>query len=304
MTTLIKKQKMWEKLFGCLCISLVIGNLRAHEVKIMNCCDISEIVFGQKCTKWHSLEFRQKVTDVNCVLTSNQELISQFEVSLRYHSMDDFYYCTQKLEREPGTRRDPHFELDIANISKVCNPHVHSVTINTNETTQLSYLYDVVGRAPHITQLDWRIHKQCQRVNEIITKFKQLKVLTFDIYSSVDLDNCDDFSLNGTNLNKLNINLNKPGNYISSNLKTFSFAATFLRDQKNLQQFTLNCTSNQFKVELPREMFQGLNDLSQISLENCDFNKLTPAHFQDLTNLRVLNLSNAQFDDLDWLRYV
>lgn len=291
---------MWKKLIGCYCIILVIGNLTSHEVKIMNCCDISEIVFGQKCTKWHSLEFGQKVTELNCVLSpiesSNQALISQFEVSLMYHNMNDFYYCTQKLEREPGTRRDAHFELYIKNITRACNPHVHSVTINTNETTQLYYLYDVVGRAPHITQLDWRIHKQCQRVNEIITKFKQLNVLTFDIFSSVDLDNCV--------LTKLCINLNKPDNYISSNLKIYSFAATFLSDQKNLQQFTLNCTFNQFEVDLPREMFKGLTNLSQLSLENCDFNKLTPAHFEDLINLRVLNLSNAQFDGLDWLRYV
>lgn len=297
---------MWEKLFRCLCIYLVIGTLSAHEVKIMNCCDISEIVFKQKCTKWHSLEFGQKMTDVNCVLSpneiTNKQLISQFEVSLMYRNMNDFYYCTQKLERDPGTRRDPLFELNIENIIKVCNPHVNSVTINTNETTELSYLYDVAERAPHITQLRWRIHKQCQRVNEIITKFKQLKVLTFDIYNSVHLDNCEDFSLIGTQLTELHINLNKPEDYLSANLKSYSFAATFLRDQQNLQQFILNCTSNQFEIDLPREMFQGLTELSQLSLENCEFNKLTPAHFQDLINLRVVNLSNAQFDDFDWLR--
>lgn len=297
---------MWEKLFRFLCIYLLIVTVSAQEVKIMNCCDISEIVFKQKCTKWHSLEFGQKVTDVNCVLSpneiSNQELISQFEVSLMYRKMKDFYYCTQKLERDPGTRRDPLFELNIETITKVCNPYVNSVTLNTNDTTELSYLYDVTERAPHITQLRWRIHKQCQRVNEIITKFKQLKVLIFDIYNSVHLDNCEDFSLNGTKLTELHINLNKPDDYLSVNLKSFSFAATFLRDQQNLQQFTLNCTSNQFEIDLPRKMFQGLTELSQLSLENCEFNKLTPAHFQDLINLRVLNLSNAKFDDFDWFR--
>lgn len=224
-------------------------------------------------------------------------MISQFGGVFRQKNAQDQTRCSQEYFSSEKT--------SIINVLLgVCKMEVRSLIISTNENTELSNLNYIERHAGNITEVSWELHNEC-RISELADVFKdKLKVLTIDAYSSVNLEKCDDFSFNwATKLTKLHININKPHKN-SRNLKSYAFEPTFLRETRKLEQFKLNCGNISFEVDLPREMFQGLINLSELTLEHCSFNNLSAVNFEDLTSLRVLNLSYARFVDFEFLRYV
>lgn len=274
----------------------------------MDCCDISEVVFFVSC-KPTSFELDDYVTisnrsTIHCSTNNdwNQEKISPFEVVLKVKNTKERANCYRELDRAIQNGYDSKAKLNILVI--VCKLHVRSFTMNSIENMEQSNFNIVPSHMTNITELSWKMHNKCHRANDFIAQFKYLKVLTFEAFSSVDLNECEDFSFNGApQLTKLHININNPSYMYTSNLNSFAFNATLLRGMKNLKQFKLNCGTNMFEVDLPRDIFQGLKSLSELSLEHCRFSNLSTAHFQDLTNLRILNVSYARFNNLDWIRY-
>lgn len=287
---------MRKKLFGNICTLFALGNLSSALV----CCTISKVLFKQKCTK----EYKHQLDELsyNCQLgpvesiSSYQEPISQFKLSFGTNKRNDFVNCIKELKKNrEGSGK-------ISRRSASCILHMNSITINTNETTELSHLYTISRQAPNITSLKWRIHNKCHHVTSFVSQFKHLEELTISL-SSINLSSCEGFSFNGTQLTKLHINLRKSPNLKKTKFNKYTFSATFLGEIKNLKEFKLNCGDKQFEVDMPQEMFHGLSNLEKLALETCDFKHFSAAHFQELKSLKVLNLSYAQFDDYDWLRY-
>lgn len=257
---------------------------------VLTCCVIFEFLFLNKCTN------RNKDLMFNQVHPVNRK---QFQCSVWHKEISSQVVINQF----GGVLRQKNAQEQTVLLG-VCKMEVSSLKIARNENTELSNLNYIERHAGNITELSWEIHNEC-RISKLAAVFKhKLKVLTIDAYSSVNLENCDDFSFNwATKLTKLNININKPHKN-SRNLNRYAFDPTFLRDTRKLQQFKLNCGHISFEVDLPRQMFQGLINLSELTLEHCSFNNLSALHFEDLTNLRVLNLSYARFDDFEFLRCV
>lgn len=273
---------------------------------VLTCCVIFEFLFLNKCTNRNKDLMFNQVHPVNrkqfqCSVwhneISSQVVISQFGGVFRQKNAQEQTRCSQE-----------YFSSDKSSIVNVllgvCKMEVRSLKIATNENTELSNLNYIERHAGNITELSWEIDNEC-RISKLAAVFKhKLKVLTINAYSSLNLENCDDFSFNwATKLTKLHININKPHKN-SRNLGRYAFDPTFLRDTRKLQQFKLNCGHISFEVDLPRQMFQGLINLSELTLEHCSFNNLSALHFEDLTKLRVLNLSYARFDDFEFLRCV
>lgn len=73
---------------------------------------------------------------------------------------------------------------------------------------------------------------------------------------------------------------------------------------ESLTELTLTCDFFDFEVDLPKHMFRGWTYLEDLTLENCFFHNLSDEHFQNLANLRSLDLQHARFADFKWLRYV
>lgn len=267
------------------------------------CCDISKIIFNQECTKIYHSQMDLVKLLYKCLLvpnetsSSDQEFITQFDLHV-HRSRKTFTNCIRNRKIADGSlENNKHFVQE-------CKLRMISLTINTNETTEVSHLYTVSRQAPYITSLILQMHNKCHNVTSVVAQFKHLKKLTLNIFNTVNLNECEDFSFEGTQLTKLHVYLNKPTNLKSAKLRNYTFKPTFLRDMKNLKEFKLHCGFKEFEVDLPVEMFQGLSNLEGLALERCIFNNLSAKHFEDMTSLRVLNLSYVQFDDFDWLRYV
>lgn len=267
------------------------------------CCDISKIVFNQECTKIYDSEMDVSKLIYKCILvpnetsSSDQKFITQFDMH-GPNSRKTFTNCIRNRKIADGSLENNKLFV------QECKLRLISLTINTNETTEVSHLYTVSQQAPYITALNLQMHYKCHNVTSVVTQFKHLEKLTLNIMNTVNLNECEDFSFEGTQLTKLHVYLNKPTNLKSPKLKNYTFKPTFLRDMKNLNEFKLHCGFKEFEVDLPVEMFQGLSNLEGLALESCIFNNLSARHFEDMTSLRVLNLSYVLFDDFDWLRYV
>lgn len=292
---------MWNNLFKGLCIFLAIRNLSALEIKTLNCCDILEVVFMQNCTEFekYKLEHTRNTLSFKCTRSpietrmSYQTMYRQFDASFVPKSNNDLANCRQQLNAENYSNHS-HIMYTL----EICILQVHSITIHTNETMELSHFKTLARQAPNITELRWQMHNKCHPVNEIIVQFNHLISLALDVYSSIDLNKCKSCTSIESELQRLHINLNQPSNVISANL------TKLLPDMKRLKELKLNCGSKKFEINLTTEVFQGMTNLKELALVNCSFVNLSAALFQDLTSLRVLNLSSSQFDDFDWLRYV
>lgn len=278
----------------------------------MNCCDLLEVVFMQKCVGWQRSKFEQVENSLSfkCFLfprntiISNQEIYRQFDGSFTPKNAENLESCRHQLNNSRNSsilEENTHLIYTI----EVCNLHVNSVEIYTNETMELSYIKDVVRHAPNITELAWHMHKKCQPVNDITFQFRHLINLKLKVYaSSVELNKCEDFSFNGTQLTELHVYLMGPSRFESAKVTNYTITARFLHDMRNLKVFNLYCASKEFMINLPIEIFRGLRNVVELSLINCSFANLSTTHFEDLTNLRFINVSLSQFDGFDWLRYV
>lgn len=299
--TLLKNCKMWNKLFKYFCILLTIPNLSALEIKSLNCCDILEIVFMQKCTELerYKLEHFKKTLSFKCSQSSigtgmsNQNIYREFDASFVPKNNNDLANCRQQLNT---TNHLNHSQIIYT--LEICNLQVHSITIHTTESMELSHFNALARQVPNITELRWQMHEKCLPVNEIIVQFTHLKNLTLDVHSSVDLNKCKDYNTIDSQLQRLSISLNQTFEVKSVNL------TKLLPDMKHLNELKLNCGSKVFEISFKKEVFQGMSHLKELALLNCSFVNLSAEHFQDLTSLKVLNLSSSQFDDFDWLRYV
>lgn len=293
---------MWKALIQNICIFFAIGNLS----EALFCCDVSQLLFKQDCYKISDAVWQRSTHyyNYNCILTpvetaSYQQFISQFQFYFStYRHRKWFMNCIHKYNKNNGNSEDIEY------FAQSCYLRIESLTINTNESTEFSDLYAVSQQVPNITTLNFRMFNKCYRVNSVVPQFKHLEMLIVNVFNSVDLNECEDFSFKGTELTKLHIYLNKPTILKYPKLTNYTFTPTFLSDMKKLKELKLNCGLKDFEVGLPLEMFQGMSNLEVLALENCVFNSLSVYHFQNLTNLRVLNLSHVQFDDFDWLRYV
>lgn len=300
---------MWKHFLGGLCIFSVVTTLSGNTFFPMDCCDLLEVVFSVSC-KPTSFELEDYVTisnksTIHCSTNTdwNQEKFSPFEVVFKVKNTRERANCYRELDWAIENGYESKAKLNI--LLEVCKLHVRSFTMNSIEfSTDQSNFNIVPSHMTNITELSWKMHYKCHRANDFIAQFKYLKVLTIEAFSSVNLNECEDFSFDGApQLTKLHININKPSYMYTSNLNSYAFNATLLRGLKNLKHFKLNCGTNMFEVDLPREMFQGLTSLSELTLEHCRFNKLSTAHFQDLTNLKILNVSYTRFSNLNWIRY-
>lgn len=303
---------MWKRFLRGFCILFTISHISGLEIKSINCCDLLEVVFRQKCVGWQRSKFEQveNTLSFKCFLfpmktiSSNQEIYRQFDGSFIPKNYENLKSCSHQLNNSKNSSilgKHTHLIYTI----EVCNLHVHSVEIYTNETMELSYINGVALHAPNITELIWHMHKKCQPVNDIIVQFRHLISLKLKVYaSSVELNKCEDFSFNGTQLTELHVYLMGPSSFESAKLTNYTIPAGFLRDMRNLNKFKLNCASKEFMINLPIEIFRGLRNLEVLSQINCSFANLSTTHFQDLTNLRFINVSLSQFDGFDWLRYV
>lgn len=288
---------MWKQFVSFLCIILAIENLSAYKYEI-NCCDIYEIIFKQKCTDMDNIigEF-VKPNKFICRNPSKEELVSQFSGSI-LSSNKDWNYCIRETKLIDQSLVYMSVNIRIERFYADCEVNVDSLTINTNGTTLISQFYEVVRHVPDITRLNWNMEDKCQRVNEIIAPFKYLNALSLSVYGSVNLNNCNNLNFNGASqLTKLGINLFKP-----KNVTNYAFPKTFLGDMKNLKQFSLGCELDYFEIDFAKEMFQDLRNLEELVLKRCAFNSLSAEHFQYLKNLRNLALEKPQFKDFNWLR--
>lgn len=292
----INNRKIWKTVYF-LCILFLKRSLSASL-----CCIVHEIFISNKCTEETGYIRGYSASGVfSCVIRSKtyQETIKEFSIGTFHSKEDDKNRCFYELvswENRNGSSSEFHALVATWNL------YVMTLTINTDEHTELSDLNTIPRLMPNITELSWDMHTSCQRVNDFIAKLKRLKVLSFDIRRSVDLNKCVNFSFNSpTQLTKLEINFSQ-FSVTSANLKRYAFKPTIFDHLKSLEEFKLNCGSELFEVDLPMEMFQGITNLSKLTLEHCSFNKFSAAHFQTLTNLRTLKLSYARFDDFQWLR--
>lgn len=287
--------KMLKKLFRFLCLAFAITNLCASDIITDFCefCKGNHISFNfpkpiEQVSKFAQIEHLDELIAPNYSFINT----SNFYRGLLSRVSDDYFcYCENEIEKQLI------FIL-------LYLPGMKSVTFITDENTD-SYLFITVAIGElSFYKLNWHMHRNCLNVVEFILDIEDLRILILDVYSSVDLNECEYFGFNGmTQLTTLHINLNKPSYSDSANLTNYALDATFLRDMKNLTELKLNCASDEFEVHLPKEIFLGLHSLSTISLEECKFNNITAEHFEHLTSLRVLKLSYVQFDNFDWLRY-
>lgn len=298
--TLFKKRKMCNKLFEYFIIFLAIPNLSAFEIKSLNCCDILEIVFMQKCNELErfNLEHIKKTLSFKCIRSNIEnrklnQIIIQFDAAFVPKNNNDLANCRQQLN---STNHSNYSQIIYT--LEICNLQVHSITIHTNASMELFHFNALARQVPNITELRWQIHEKCLPVNEIIVQFTHLKSLTLEVDSSVDLKKCRDYNSIGSQLQRLYINLNQTYEVKSVNL------TKLLPDMKRLNELKLNCGSKVFEISLNREVFQDMSHLEELALMNCRIVNLSAAHFHDLTSLKVLNLSSSQFDNFDWLRYV
>lgn len=292
----INNRKTWKTIYFLFILFL------KRSLSASLCCIVHETFILNNCTQETGYQRGYSDSGVfSCLIRSltYQEIIKDFSIGTFHSQEDDRFRCFDELvswENRNGSSSEFHA------LAATWNLYVMTLTINTFEHTELSDLNTIPRLMPNITELSWGIHTNCQRVKDFIAQLKHLKVIKFDISRSVDLNKCVNFSFNSaTQLTKLEINFNQL--YVTSaNLKRYAFKPTLLDHLKSLKEFKLNCGSELFEVHLPMEMFQGITNLSKLTLEKCSFNKLSAAHFQTLTNLRTLRLSYARFDDFLWLR--
>lgn len=84
---------------------------------------------------------------------------------------------------------------------------------------------------------------------------------------------------------------------------TNSVNDTLLNGKRNLTELELVCPFMS-RVQFTEDVFNGLTKLESLLLANCIFDSLTAKHFEDLPKLKNLDLINARFDHIDWLRCV
>lgn len=291
---------MLKTVFGNICILFAIGDLSSAFV----CCELYKVLFQQECRNLYGVAEEKCINSYmyNCLLTpvaSYQQFVSQFHFDF-FNAKDRkvLMDCIHKINTNNASLKY------VEHLVEDCHLRIESLTLNTNESTELSHFHAVSKQVPYISMLNIRMFNKCCRVNSVVPQFKHLEMLEVNIFNSVDLNECEDFSFKGTKLTKFHIYLNKPSILKYPKYTNYSFDPTFLSDMENVKEFKLNCGLKDFEVELPIEMFQGLSNLEVLALENCVFNNLSVDNFKSLTTLRVLNLSYVQFDDFDWLRFV
>lgn len=303
---------MWKQCFGCLCILLAIQYCGSDPEK-MNFCDIAELIFNQKCAALFSEMTIDRRNGGEIIMKftiwgndlAEQVMISQFLGLLKPKNANEMECCIKEAARN-RIRNILGFKGSFtARLFRVCELHVYSLEINTNKTTELTHLHAELSKVPNITELTWKMHNKCHPVNEIISNLKHLNKLELQINSNVDLDECD-FRFNGASqLNILSITLNYNLYFESAKLRNTAFTfPTFLRGLNNLTKFELSCRPTDFEIVIPKDIFQGMSNIEELTLYGCFFNELSTEHFQDLRNLRVLMLMDATIGNYEWLRYV
>lgn len=291
---------MWKQFVGCLCIFLTVKYCGADQEKL-TFCDIGELFFNQKCPESLAEVTIDKIRDKEFIINfliwrqddEQIEMINEFFGLLKPKKAEEVDSCMKEAELN-RIIRNTH-EYFTARLFQVCELHVYSLVINTNKTTELPHLYTEVSKVPNITELTWKMYDKCQAGNEIISNLKHLIKLELELNSFVDLNECD-FGLDGaTQLNIL---------FITLKWNSANALPTYLGDLMNLTELKLNCDPKNFEIDIPSKMFQGFGNLKKLTLSGCFINELSTQHFQNLVNLRVLNLMDAKIEHFDWLRYV
>lgn len=242
---------------------------------LVGCCALFEFLFLHTCTfnshDISGLAFNDGSFD--CVIwyndTPNQVVISGFGGVFAFKNAEEKDHCYE----EYSTGLEDNSKIN--HLVDVCKMELRSLKIKSNENTDFSNITDIERYAENITEITWEIHTRYTG-SKLAGIFKHLEVLT--------------------------ILIDYPG-YITK-FRFDSFNQNFLGDKKKLQKLKLSCESHWRAFELPIELFQGLTNLSELSVHNCKINNISAAHFQDLTNLRVLSFERAVVDNFDFLRYV
>lgn len=245
---------------------------------LVRCCALFEFLFLHICTDRYE---NISGTDFNlgafdCAIsyneTANQVVISEFGGVFAFKNAEEKDHCY----KEYSTGLEDNSKIN--HLVDVCKMELRSLKIKSDELTDFSNLTNIERYAENITELTWEIHDR------------------YDIYTGSKLTGIL------KNLEVLTIVMDTSG--FSKEFHFDLFNQTFLGDMKKLQKLKLSCASQWRYLELPMELFQGLTNLSELSIYNCNIYNISAAHFQDLTNLRVLSLERSVFDNFDFLRYV
>lgn len=283
---------MWFKVIRIYFIlNVIIGNVNANSFfKNEDQSPVIECKLPQKPTanKWKfKYSYKSKSNDYSL---KGSALINNFGPN-----------CETRIS---DLNRDDLFDCEF--FKDCIAPHVVEVTLDTriNITEPLKFQPPSLI---NLTQLNWNMEETCQPVNKLIAKFNNLDSLYLNVDDKLNFNECKELhSISQLQLKELHIIVNRNLENQEHGEKKLSFENTFLNGMKNLEVFEFHAAdpSINITIDIDTQMFQGLTNLSNITIENCNFSNIEGDHFQNLTNLKFLRLKNIRMNNSDWIRYV
>lgn len=304
---------MWLKIIQFCCICFVVDKINAGLTSITvytSYCFVYRLLFTTECPLQN--QFDGGVS--SCELTLMSATLG-FKCSCPLYYLTEFegacYLDKEAIstfnclaEKQRYIQNALHCEMfnKYEVILRNCNnTHVNSMRIKTFDNNDLR----TTPNLPNLRQLRWQMHGECQSFNDIVKSYRHLEV-----EESSNENKCElyDFT-NVPQVRELHISIYKSISLRSSKykLKTFILSKMFLRGMRNLELFQVNSFQyfyDEIGLDIHKEMFESLRNLSKIIFENFQIYGLTPDHFKDLTKLKSLHLRGISLEQFDWLRYV
>ena len=291
------------KIFKILCLYLFCANAISFQFICESIFPLGKNVNSYKCI----VNKNTKVLEFQS--TSEDSYTVNIFGSLKMDDSREFLWRCTFIEQgevpdlgieECNLSRNVYIKQLFKNMNKSAISSITIKGIPKNITTK-EYLDFLALNFPNLEIINWLYCDECLPLNQIFLNYKYLKIIRMNVCKT--LIGCQGYDFrNLTQIERLQII--DTSSEINDNKNISFFNETRLKGMNNLKEFELIFPTKGYVVEIPKNIFEGLKNLSKLSIINCSITELTEEHFQDLVNLKYLTIKGGVIHNLDWLKYV